>query len=232
MIATAPRVLLVDDDVELSAMLSEYLEGEGFQVEAVPSGIDGVERALSADHDAVILDVMMPRLNGIEALRQIRASSQIPIVMLTARGDQIDRIVGLELGADDYVAKPCHPRELLARLRSVMRRHAPAVEREPVLLRNGPLSVQLAARRVSWNGSALELTVTEFKILVLLMRADDTVVTKDRLSLEALGRARRSYDRSVDVHVSNLRLKLEAVSNGRVLIETVRGVGHRLQVAR
>lgn len=227
-----PHILLVDDDADLSAMLREYLESEGFAVEAVFDGASGVERALSGLHDAIILDVMLPRINGTAVLRQIRETSQVPILMLTAKGDQVDRVVGLELGADDYVAKPYYPRELVARLRAVLRRRAPvpAIPSAPDRIVRGALSLQAAARRVGWMDEPVELTATEFNILACLMQAGDDVATKDRLSLEALGRARQSYDRSVDVHVSNLRQKLEQASSGGAQIETVRAIGYRLSV--
>jgi len=226
----SPHILIVDDDADLSALLREYLESEGFRVEAVFNGEDGVTRACSGEHDAVILDVMMPRLNGVEALRRIRQACDVPVLMLTARGDQIDRVVGLELGADDYVAKPYYPRELVARLRAVLRRHAPAADARPANLSMGALDLQVAARRVSWGGRAIDLTASEFNLLVVLARSGDNVATKDDLSLQGLGRERQSYDRSVDVHVSNLRLKLEAASAGALAIETIRGVGYRLRV--
>jgi two-component system OmpR family response regulator len=225
-----PSILVVDDDAELSALLRKYLESEGFAVEAVLNGADGVTRALSGEHDAVILDVMLPRLSGIEILREIRRSSQVPVLMLTAKGDPVDRVIGLELGADDYVAKPHYPRELVARLRAVLRRQAPAGKAPAAQLTTGELKVHVAARRATWRGSAIELTASEFNLLVVLLRTGDDVATKDALSLHGLGRVRQSYDRSVDVHVSNLRLKLEASSGGLVIIETVRSVGYRLRV--
>jgi two-component system OmpR family response regulator len=228
---SSPNILLVDDDVELSGLLREYLESEGFHVEVVFNGADSVARALSGEHEAVILDVMLPRLNGIEVLRQIRQSSAIPVLMLTARGDQVDRVIGLELGADDYVAKPYYARELVARLRAILRRRAPAEPAPAQSLSRGALDVQIAARRVTWAGRTIELTPSEFNILAALMRAGDDVVTKDELSLQGLGRVRQSYDRSVDVHVSNLRLKLEARSTGSIAIETIRAVGYRIRVA-
>jgi two-component system OmpR family response regulator len=229
----AKRVLLIDDDLELGAMLGEYLESEGFRVEIVTDGLDGIDRALSGEHDAVVLDIMLPRLNGIEVLRRLRESIDVPVIMLSARGDEVDKVIGLELGADDYVAKPCFPRELVARLRANMRRHQPADRGPPLppVCRWGDLEIQVAARRASWRGEAVELTASEFNILLVLARAGEAVSTKDALSLRGLGRARQSYDRSVDVHVSNLRIKLEAVSGGGANVETIRGVGYRLLVS-
>jgi two-component system OmpR family response regulator len=225
----ARSILLVDDDVDLSAMLREYLESEGFEVETVFNGAEGVAHALSGEYDAVVLDVMLPRLSGIEALRQIRQASDLPVLMLTAKGDQVDRVVGLELGADDYVAKPYYPRELVARLRAILRRQAPPAAPRGSTLQSGELVVRVGERRASWQATPIELTATEFNMLAALLRAGDEVRTKDELSLHALGRARQSYDRSVDVHISNLRHKLEGASNGQVGIETVRGVGYRLR---
>ncbi|WRT96102.1 response regulator transcription factor (plasmid) [Novosphingobium sp. RL4] len=213
-------------------MLGEYLESEGFRVEIVTDGLDGMRRALSGEHDAVVLDIMLPRLNGIEVLRQLRENNEVPVIMLSARGDEVDKVIGLELGADDYVAKPCYPRELVARLRANLRRHYPS-DRTPLpppVVEAGGLEVQVAARKALWLGSAVELTASEFNILLVLARAAEAVSTKDELSLRGLGRARQSYDRSVDVHVSNLRIKLEGASQGAASIETIRGVGYRLQV--
>ncbi len=225
-------VLIVDDDEELSAMLREYLESEGFRTEAVFTGREGADRALSGAHEAVILDIMLPRLNGIEVLREIRQASDIPVIMLTARGDQVDRVVGLELGADDYIAKPYYPRELVARLRAVLRRRANSEPTSPATLSQDGLEVQVTARRAAWRGQPIDLTATEFNMLAALMQAGDDVATKDALSLAGLGRERQSYDRSVDVHVSNLRTKLAACSNGAIAIETIRGVGYRIQVVQ
>jgi len=231
--AQEPRVLVVDDDTDLTVMLSDYLKAEGFQVTAVHDGETGVTQALSGDYDAVILDVMMPRLSGTEALRRIRTDSPIPIIMLTAKGDDIDRVVGLELGADDYVPKPYFPRELVARLRAVLRRR-PAASPPPTPTQSidlGSLQVEIPTRRVLARQVQVELTASEFNLLVVLLQASDRVVTKDELSLKVLGRARASYDRSVDVHVSNLRQKL-AVAAPDIEIETVRGVGYRIGTSR
>jgi DNA-binding response OmpR family regulator len=196
----------------------------------VHHGEAGVEAALSGRYDAVILDVMLPRLNGIEALRRIRQHSRIPIIMLTAKGDNIDRVVGLEMGADDYVPKPCYPRELVARLRAVLRRSSggtSAVSNE-AQLREGRLVLSPSQRDVTWDGRKIDLTVSEFNMLELLLRAGDAVITKDELSERALGRPREAYDRSVDVHMSNLRQKLHQVAGDGVQIATVRGIGYRL----
>lgn len=228
---TTRRILVIDDDIDLSAMLREYLESEGFRVETVFNGADGVTQALSGEYDAVVLDVMLPRLNGIEALRQIRQAADVPVLMLTAKGDQVDRVVGLELGADDYVAKPYYPRELVARLRAILRRQVSLASPRGSIMQLGELAVRAAERRASWQGTPIELTATEFNMLVSLLRAGDDVQSKDELSLRALGRPRQSYDRSVDVHISNLRQKLESVSAGYLGIETVRGIGYRLRSA-
>ena len=217
----APQVLLADDDVELSGMLKEYLEREGFAVTAVHDGEAAVR--LAPDSQIVVLDVMMPKLDGIEALRRIRQASRVPVIMLTARGDDVDRIVGLELGADDYVPKPCTPRELAARVRAILRRTQP----QPA---QGPLSVAGLVlwpekRRVEWQGRALELTSTEFNLLEALMKNAGRVVTKKELSEAALGRPLARFDRSIDVHLSSIRHKL---GEGGALIHTVRGMGYHL----
>lgn len=222
------RVLLIDDDAEFSAMVAEYLAVEGFETAVVSNGEDGVAAALSGDYCAVILDVMMPRMSGIEVLRRVRQSSQVPVIMLTAKGDDIDRVVGLEMGADDYVPKPCYPRELLARLRAILRR-APAPTQSPPRpdqLSIGRLTLWPQQRRAERAGEILELTASEFNLLEILMRAGDEVASKEQLSLQALGRHHEAYDRSVDVHMSNLRQKLGGAD---VEIETVRGIGYRLK---
>lgn len=223
------NLLLIDDDAELSAMLREYLAQEDFALTVAGNGEDGVQQALTGRFEAVILDIMLPRMNGIEVLGRIRQTSKVPVLMLTARGDDVDRVIGLELGADDYIAKPYYPRELLARLRAVLRRTGGA---SPI----GPLAIRLltldpARRDARWDGRPIDLTATEFNLFEALMRAGDIVSTKDELSLAALGRQRQRYDRSIDVHVSNLRQKLSHASTGAVEIETIRGVGYRLAVA-
>ena len=217
------KLLLADDDVELSAMLKEYLEREGFKVTTVQDGEAAATHALSGAYQIAILDVMMPRLDGIDALRRIRRGSRIPVIMLTARGDDVDRIVGLELGADDYVPKPCTPRELAARVRAILRRLQPQPDGGPLEIAG--LMMWPEKRRAQWRGRALELTSTEFNVLEVLMRNAGRVVSKKELSEQALGRPLARFDRSVDVHLSSIRQKLGA---GGSLINTVRGMGYHL----
>lgn len=225
------NILLIDDDIELSQMLSEYLTNEGFNIKSVYLGQDGINEALSGKYRAAILDVMLPDINGIDVLKSIRQHSNMPVIMLTAKGDNIDRVLGLELGADDYIPKPCYPRELLARLRAVLRRF----EESPVEIIddkkyqfNG-LTLDLPQRLCTWNGKVIDLTSTEFNLLVLLLKYSDRVVTKEELSEIGLGRARELYDRSVDVHISNIRQKLHQVAQNVVTIETIRAVGYRIR---
>ncbi len=223
------HVLLVDDDPALSQLLTEYLAGESIQTTAVFNGPDGAAAALSGRFDAVILDIMLPGIDGNEVLRRIRQSSAIPVIMLTAKGGDVDRVVGLEMGADDYVAKPYFPRELVARLRAVLRRQRDAAPVQSWMVDG--LELSPGKREVRWQGAVFELTTSEFDLLESLMRAGDNVSTKEELSLQVLGRPRESYDRSVDVHVSNLRRKLAAASANACEIETIRGVGYRLKVS-
>ena len=223
------RILLVDDDLELANMLRDYLVCDGFAVEAVPDGESGVAEALSGRFALIVLDVMMPGIGGIEALRRIRAASTVPVLMLTARGDDLDRIVGLELGADDYVPKPCLPRELAARLRAILRRSQPAGEpasQAPLVV--GPLTLMPAQRRVEWEGASVELTSTEFNLLEVLARNAGRPVSKADLSAQALGRPLARFDRSIDVHLSSIRHKLGLLPDGRSCIQTVYRQGYQL----
>jgi two-component system, OmpR family, response regulator len=223
------HVLLIDDDVELVGMFAEYLEQEGFQVTVVHNGEDGVREALGARHAIAVLDVMMPGMSGIEALRQIRAASRIPVLMLTARGDDADRILGLELGADDYVPKPCTPRELTARVRAILRRtHAVQDNGPGVTLSVGKLTMIPEQRRASWDGKPLDLTSTEFNLLEVLARNAGRPVSKNELSEQGLGRPLARFDRNIDVHLSSLRHKLGPLSDGRSCLQTIYRQGYQL----
>lgn len=226
--AVMNRILLIDDDVELVALLREYLEQEGFVVGTAHDGERGVAEALSGQYALAVLDVMMPQLSGVEALRRIRAQSSLPVIMLTAKGDDLDRIIGLELGADDYVPKPCTPRELLARIRAILRRtEKPPVEAPPTALHLPPLSLYPAQRLAEWHGHPLELTSTEFNLLEVLARNAGRTVSKDDLSRLALGRPLARFDRSVDVHMSSIRQKLGTMADGRSYIHTVYRQGYQ-----
>ncbi|MHB1047317.1 MAG: response regulator [Thermoanaerobaculia bacterium] len=222
------RVLLVDDDVALAGMLREYLHGEGFDATTAHDGEAGVEEALSGRYAIVVLDVMLPRLSGVEALRRIRARSRVPVLMLTAKGDDVDRIVGLELGADDYVPKPCTPRELVARLRAILRRSEAGAAGPGGPVTTGPLSLWPERRHAEWEGRPIDLTSTEFNLLEVLARNAGRVVTKGELSEQGLGRPLARFDRSIDVHVSSLRQKVGRLADGRSYIQTVRGLGYQL----
>ncbi|WP_024872803.1 response regulator transcription factor [Tolumonas lignilytica] len=226
------RVLLVDDDLELCSMQGEYLSNEGFAVQMCHDGESGLEEALSGDYDLILLDVMMPKLNGIDVLRRLRIHSNIPVLMLTAKGDDIDRIIGLELGADDYVSKPCTPRELVARVRAILRRADPEKQDPGQLqpLRVGALAISAASRSATWRDELLDLTSTEFNLLEMLCRRAGRTISKEDLSLHTLGRPLARYDRSIDVHVSNLRQKLGTLKDGRSPIQTIRGIGYQLVV--
>ena len=224
-------ILLVDDDSELCEMLVEYLEPQGFQLEVAHDGELGAQRAGETQFEAMVLDVMLPGMNGFEVLRSVRMAHDIPILMLTARGDDVDRIVGLEMGADDYLPKPFNPRELVARLRALLRRAGPATQSQPAhadTLQVGELRLKPGARQGSRGGRPLALTSTEYSILETLMGRAGQVVTKAELSQSALGKPLQRYERSLDVHVSNLRRKIGEDPNGESPIITVRGIGYQL----
>ncbi|GLO16606.1 DNA-binding response regulator [Pseudomonas putida] len=226
-------VLLVDDDRELTEMLSLYLAREGFQATAVDTGEEGEAQALSGNYQAVVLDVMLPGISGIEVLRRVRARSQVPVLLLTARGDNIDRIAGLELGADDYVPKPSSPGELVARLRAILRRVQPQQVGEasaPEQVRTGALKMWPGRREAHWGDVSLELTGSEFSLLEALARQAGQLVSKQDLSLNALGRPLTRYDRRIDVHVSSIRQKLGPRADGSSWIQSVRGMGYMLIV--
>jgi two-component system response regulator CpxR len=221
--------MVIDDDIDLCELIGDYLEAEGFVLNAVHNGEDGVRQALSDDYDLIVLDVMLPGMSGFEVLRRIRAASAVPVLMLTARGDDVDRIVGLEMGADDYLPKPFNPRELVARIRAIQRRTAAAAVEaalSPVRLLLGDVELDSATRGASQGGIPLDLTSVEFSLLEVLLRLAGQVVSREELSRQALGRQLHSYDRSIDVHVSNLRKKLGPLGDGGERIKAVRGIGY------
>jgi DNA-binding response OmpR family regulator len=222
---TRTRLLIVDDDAELVTMLREYLEPEGFAAESAENGQAALERLTRGGIDFVVLDVMLPGLTGFEVLRRLRATSRVPVLMLTARGEEIDRVVGLEMGADDYLAKPFSPRELVARVRAVLRRMADTGA--DGVLSFGPLKLDSRAHRAQLDGQDLELTSAELRILELLMQADTRTVSREELMLQALGRRLLPTDRSLDTHVSNLRRKFARLTE-RINIQGVRGAGYAL----
>jgi DNA-binding response OmpR family regulator len=224
------RILLIDDDTELTALLSDFLVEEGFLVNVESDGTCAVARALSNEFAIVVLDVMMPQLNGLEVLRLIRQESTLPVLMLTGRGDDLDRITGLELGADDYVAKPCTPRELVARIRAILRRTRLADVSGSLVnyLTSGSLTLWPERRRAEWLNEPLRLTSTEFSVLETLLRHLGHPVSKKDLSEQVLGRPPARYDRIIDVHVSNVRRKLGLLPDGRSPIQAVHRQGYQL----
>jgi two-component system OmpR family response regulator len=223
------KVLLIDDDSELLDILRQYLEQEGFHVGLAHDGETGVEEAASGRYAIVVLDLMMPRINGIETLRRIRSTSNLPVLMLTARGDDTDKIIGLELGADDYVPKPCTPRELTARIRAILRRtHSQPLADASSPLTVGALSIWSEQRRASWGDQALTLTSSEFNLLEVLAQNAGKAVSKKTLSEQALGRPLARFDRNIDVHLSSIRQKLGAVTGGESCIRTVYRQGYQL----
>ena len=226
------RILVIDDDVELCALVSEYLRPEGFQVESAHDGNSGLARALSGDHALVVLDVMLPRLNGFDVLRKMRDGSRIPVLLLTARGQDVDRIVGLEIGADDYLPKPFNPRELVARIRAILRRTRGKGEMPvPEVIRVGDVELDPATRSVQHRGKPVELTSVEFGLLQVLLREAGRVVTREALVDEVLGRKFSPFDRSIDMHVSKVRKKL-GDSGSEDYIKTIRGAGYIFALAR
>lgn len=219
-------ILLVDDDRELCGMLIEYLCREGFSVTAVHDGARGVDAVRSQSPALVVMDITMPVLDGFDALRAIRAFSSVPVLMLTARGEELDRIVGLEIGADDYLPKPFNPRELLARVRAILRRGQSVSGSATLTV--GDLRLDSGARSLYQDSMPIEITATEYSVLEMLMREPGRLVTKDELSQQALGRALLPFDRSLDTHISNLRRKLGPAPGGGPRIKTLRGRGYLL----
>jgi two-component system response regulator CpxR len=226
------HILLVDDDAELASLLSEFLRREGFTVEAAHEGNRGLEKALQPGIDLVVLDVMLPGIDGFEILKRLRQKSTVPVLMLTARGEDVDRIVGLEIGADDYLPKPFNPRELVARIRAILRRTRGKGETPvPEAIRVGEVELDPATRSVLHRGKPVELTSVEFGLLQVLLREAGRVVTREALVDEVLGRKFSPFDRSIDMHVSKVRKKL-GDSGSEDYIKTIRGAGYIFALAR
>jgi two-component system response regulator CpxR len=217
------RILVIDDDVELADLLQTFLRREGFQPEFAHDGHSGLQRALDGGYDLVVLDVMLPGIDGFEILRRLRQQSHVPVIMLTARGDEPDRIVGLEAGADDYVPKPFNPRELTARIRAIQRRMHPS--QPAARLEVNGVTLDPAAREVRCEGRLIDLTTVEFDILEQLMRSAGRVLSRDALMEALYNRKATPYDRSMDMHISHLRKKLEC--GDREMIKTIRGSGYQ-----
>ena len=226
------EVLLIDDDVELSSMLTEYLGKNGFRVRTAHRGDTGLKSALQRPWALILLDVMLPGMDGFEVLKRIRAESTVCVLLLTARGEDVDRIVGLEIGADDYLPKPFNPRELLARMRAVLRRNVAQASPHSAVLRVSDLELDPAARKVEKAGKVLDLTDVEFGLLEALMQSAGKVVSREDLSTSVLGRPFDPFDRSLDMHVSRLRRKLSQSSGDEEQVKTIRGIGYQLALER
>ncbi|RZS74122.1 two-component system OmpR family response regulator/two-component system response regulator CpxR [Phyllobacterium myrsinacearum] len=223
------KVLLIDDDVELTALLQEYLVEEGYDVVTGTDAGTAIAAAARNSVDLIVLDIMMPRMTGIEILQRIRKLSQVPVLMLTARGDDVDRISGLNLGADDYVTKPCSPGELAARVRAILRRaNQRAAGAVTDTLRAGRLVVHPGSRTAEWKGQPLVLTGTEFGLLEVLARNAGQLVSKQEISKRAFGKPLTPFDRRIDVHISSVRQKLGLREDGQSCIQSVRGQGYQL----
>ncbi len=231
------RILVIDDDVALCDLLSEYLSAEGFEVEIACNGEDGLEIAGKNEHDLIVLDIMLPKLNGFDVLRSIRNKSSIPVIMLTARDEVVDRIVGLEIGADDYLGKPFNPRELVARIRAVLRRIHQEWEDgnaklQPLVLKVGDIEMHMSARLIYVSEKPVNLTSMEFNILEILLKYAGRFVSRDQLIRSVLGRTPNPYDRSIDVHISRLRKKLGHQVAGTERIKAIRNVGYLYVLAQ
>jgi len=216
------RLLIIDDDVELCSLLQEFLEREEYSVQCVHEGHAGLEQVQQGGYDLIILDVMLPGMDGFEILKRLRTTSRVPVLMLTARGEDVDRIIGLELGADDYLPKPFNPRELSARVKAILRRTEPRPNRGRVEV-NG-VALDPGTREVTCDAKPIEVTTLEFDILEQLMRNAGRVVSRDGLMESLYNRKATPFDRSIDMHVSHLRRKLEG---GKPVIKTIRGVGYQ-----
>ena len=222
---TSEHVLVIDDDVELCNLVSRFLVREGFQIDAVNGGAQGIERALSGDYALVVLDVMMPEMSGFDVLRRIRAESPLPVLMLTARGDALDRVLGLEMGADVYLSKPFSPPELAARIRAILRRAKPVIQGNTTIA-IGEIELDPGARVVRHGHQLINLTTVEFDLLEALMRGAGQVLNREKLTRDILGREFSPFDRSIDTHVCNLRKKIGPLPDGADRIKGVRGIGY------
>jgi two-component system, OmpR family, response regulator CpxR len=218
------HILLIDDDAELCALLIEFLQREGYSVDSEHEGHGGLQKAAQPGVDLVVLDVMLPGMDGFEILRRLRQQSQVPVIMLTARGEDVDRIVGLELGADDYLPKPFNPRELAARIRAILRRYEPRPAAPSNRLEVNGILLDTGTREVLANGKRVELTTFEFDILEQLMRSAGRVLSRDALTENFYNRKASPFDRSIDMHISHLRKKID---DGDAIIKTIRGVGYQ-----
>ena len=230
------HLLIIDDDHALVNLLKRFLEAEGFQTDAAYDHDTGLAAAIAGHHELIILDVMLPGGSGFELLKALRHQSAVPVLLLTARGEAVDRILGLEIGADDYLAKPFDPRELVARIRAVLRRTREAASGttrsdHDEVLKVGDIELSLGTRNVTCGGKPVELTSVEFNVLELLLRNAGNVVTREQIAEVALGRPLNSFDRSVDVHVSRLRKKLGSLPGNDDLIRPIRGIGYFLAAA-
>src|SRR5579872_3687258 len=219
-------LLMIDDDRELCEMVAEYMGPEGFKVESVHNGERGLEKALAGNYALILLDVMLPGMNGFDLLRKLRSTSNVRVLLLTARGEEVDRIVGLEIGADDYLPKPFNPRELLARVRAVLRRTGNESAEPAAEISIGDVTLEPRSRTVRRSGEAVELTAVEFNLLEVLLRSAGKIVDRERLATIALGRELNPFDRSVDMHISKLRRKLGDFPNGGERIKTIRSAGY------
>jgi two-component system response regulator CpxR len=223
------RLLLIDDDAELCGLITRFMAGEGFEIDAATEGARGLQRALSGEYRLVLLDVMMPDMNGFDVLRRVRAESSIPVLMLTAKGDTLDRVLGLEIGADDYLPKPFDPPELAARVRAILRRASLRPEPSsavPAPMVVADLELDAGTRSVRKNGRPIDLTTVEFDLLAALVRTAGSTVSREDLARDVLGREFSPFDRSIDTHVCNLRKKIGLLTDGTERIKGVRGAGY------
>lgn len=219
-------VLMIDDDAELTRLVGDYLTREGFTVATALDGTKALGRIIETRADIVVLDIMMPGPDGLEVLRRIRTETSVPVLMLTARGDEDDRITGLDLGADDYLTKPCSPRELVSRIRAILRRAQVSSEVSPAT-KSGPLQLDTVRRVALWRGEPLRLTGAEFNLLEVLVAQSGRPVTRADLSMQGLGRPLAPFDRAIDVHLSSIRQKLGTYDDGRTPILNLRGIGYQ-----